>query len=248
MANPPLRIVSLVPSLSELVAFLDPESLVGRTRFCVYPTEIIALPQVGGTKSVNLQKVRTLKPDLVLAAKEENIREQVEELGAEIRTEIFNIQSVDDALKAILTLGKWMNKETKAKLLIQEIELQRASFRQPKRGSVIYLIWQKPWMTVGGDTYINAMLSEAGFTNLFSDSVRYPTISDKSDFVKAQPDYLLLSSEPYPFKDEDAAYFQALLPKAKVLCVDGTYFSWYGSRLKEFYSYCESTFTSDRSG
>lgn len=237
-----IRVVSLVPSLSELVAFLNPEALIGRTRFCVFPTEIIALPHIGGTKNVDIQRIRALKPDLILAAKEENIREQVEELALEFRTEVFDIQSVDDALQSILLIGEWMSVNEEARRLVDQIKKERQNYQKPNLGSVIYLIWQKPWMTVGGDTYINAMLFEAGFSNLFSGSKRYPVISTESEFVNLRPDYLLLSSEPFPFKDRDVSHFQKLLPDTEVNWVDGTFFSWYGNRLKDFYPYLKQNF------
>ena len=243
MPNPSIRIVSLVPSLTELVAFFDINALVGRTRFCVFPTEIILVPQIGGTKNVNLQKIRNLQPDLILASKEENIRGQVEELAAQFPTKVFDIQTVDDALMAIQWIGNQMNKQEAAADLLDQIRQKKENHSRQTLGTAIYLIWQKPWMTVGGDTYINAMLGEAGFTNLFSESKRYPTILSESALTSLKPEYLLLSSEPYPFRDKDALYFQALLPETKVLLVDGTFFSWYGSRLAHFYSYVKQKFT-----
>ena len=237
MDNPSIRIVSLVPSLSELVAYFDLDALVGRTRFCVFPTDIILVPQIGGTKNINLQKIRNLKPDLIIASREENIREQVEEIESEFPTKVFDIQTVEDALDAIKLIGSRMNKEEAAIAIINQIRQERELYSSPVLGTAIYLIWQKPWMTVGGDTYINTMMNEAGFTNLFSSSRRYPIIPDESVFTSLCPDYLLLSSEPYPFKDRDILYFQSLIPQTKVLWVDGTFFSWYGSRLAGFYTY-----------
>lgn len=234
-----MRVVSLVPSLSELVYYLQPEALVGRTRFCVYPTEIVQVDRIGGTKNVNITAVEKLRPDLILASKEENIREQVEALAANTRVEVFDIKNIEDALGAISQIGELLNEPVKALRLTEEINLKRAQFKQKALGEAVYLIWQKPWMTVGGDTYIHAMMEEAGFTNVFQSTTRYPTLT-LEELVASQPRFLLLSSEPYPFQESDQAFFRKMLPNTHVLRVDGTYFSWYGSRLSQFYPYIQN--------
>lgn len=234
------RVVSLVPSLSELAYYLNPNALIGRTRFCVFPTEIVVLPKVGGTKDVDLQKVKDLQPDLVLAAKEENIREQIEAISGQFQVEVFDIKSVEDALTAILRLGELLGRPSKALDLVTTVNHRRSAFRKKEMGSALYLIWQNPWMTVGSDTYIHAMLEEAGFNNLGKFGTRYPKLDSLDDIKSLNPRHLLLSSEPYPFKEKDLRFFQSHLPGCHVGLVDGTYFSWYGSRLAEFYSYIET--------
>jgi ABC-type Fe3+-hydroxamate transport system substrate-binding protein len=236
---PPRRIVSLVPSQTELLYDLGlKEEVVGITKFCVHPDEWFrSKRRVGGTKSVHIEIVKALEPDLIIANKEENTREQIEELSLLYPVWISDIKSIDEGLCMIREVGVLVGKEQHAAILAAEIaagftELGRTT--NPKR--VAYFIWRKPWMSVGGDTFINNMIERMGWENVLSDRQRYPEIS-LEELKDKQVDTVLLSSEPYPFKDAHVAEIKGVLPSAEVLLVDGEMFSWYGSRMKDAVGY-----------
>ena len=229
---PPRRIVSLVPSQTELLADLGLDAeVVGLTRFCVHPDGWKARKAiVGGTKNVDAEKVRQLAPDLVIANKEENVREQVEAVAAFAPVWVTDVATVADALGMIRDLGAITDRQRRAAALADAID---EGFRVAERGEplrALYLIWRDPWMSVGCDTIIADVLRRGGFENATDDRDRYPALSD--DEVRAlAPDVVLLSSEPYPFGSKHVAEVQALTPGARVELVDGEPFSWYGSRL-----------------
>lgn len=237
---PPMRIISLVPSQTELLAELElNDEVVGITKFCIHPENWFRdKTRVGGTKSIAIEKIRILKPDLIIANKEENDQDQIALLAAEFPVWISDVRTLDDALNMIISiseLGDRMEKGQQIKSRIQSVfggidKVQPAA-------SCAYFIWWNPMMTINADTFINDMLQRCGFDNVFrerSDS-RYPEISD-TDLVAANPEYIFLSSEPFPFGDKHLNHFQFLLPNARVVLVDGETFSWYGSRLQYFHS------------
>ena len=237
LAKPPVRIVSLVPSQTELLADLGLENqVVGITKFCVHPGNWLRTKTiVGGTKQVHLDKVKDLQPDLIIANKEENVREQIEELAKEFPVWVSDVNNLDDALKMINSVGKIVDKESTAIAMSNEIKygfslLQTTNFKL----QTAYLIWKDPYMTVGGDTFINNMLSLCGFNNTFASQTRYPVVT-KDDLQSCE--LILLSTEPYPFKEKDRTELQRLLPNSKIVIVDGEMFSWYGSRLLKAPSY-----------
>ena len=239
VSYPPKRIVSLVPSQTELLYDLGlDKEVVGITKFCVHPNEWFRnKKRVGGTKTVHVDIVKSLHPDLIIANKEENTKEEIEELQALYPVWISNIQTVGEGLQMIRQVGELVSKTEEAQILAQEITegfdaLNKAA--TPKR--VAYFIWRKPWMAAGGDTFINDMISRAGWQNVLSDRQRYPEIA-LDDLKDEQVDIVLLSSEPYPFKDVHIAEIKAVLPHAAVMLVDGEMFSWYGSRMKEAVGY-----------
>ena len=225
-----MKIVSLVPSLTELLLHLEVE-MVGRTKFCIHPTAAVAaIPKVGGTKTVHTDQVVALKPDLVIANKEENVAEQVYELQqAGLQVLVTDIMDYDGALAAIETIGNYVGQAAKAMQLV--VEIQHAFRSLPQAGlSVCYLIWRKPYMTIGGDTYIHDMLTRCGYRNVYQNEKRYPEVTIEELQAKA-PDVLMLSSEPFPFAAKHVAELQDVLPASKIMLVDGEYFSWYGSRM-----------------
>ncbi|WP_118972784.1 helical backbone metal receptor [Taibaiella koreensis] len=231
--QPPKRIVSLVPSQTELLydLGLDAET-VGITKFCVHPeTWFRSKARVGGTKSLHRDRIAALQPDLIIANKEENVREQVEALGDIAPVWISDIHTLDDALQMIRTVGTLTSREENAEMIARCIEQDFAQLHAfaPSRNA-LYLIWRKPWMTVGRDTFIHDILQRAGLTNSYADQERYPAIDDE-DIIARNPSLVLLSSEPYPFKEPHIQELQALLPAAHIQLVDGELFSWYGSRL-----------------
>lgn len=229
-----MRIVSLVPSLTELLINLGLENeLVGRTKFCIHPADKVkSIPKIGGTKNVRISAVKALNPDLIIANKEENTKGDVELLRDISNVHLTDITNFSDALDSIIQIGILTNREEETHVLVNKIKNKFAKLDIPgnTQKSVCYLIWKDPLMTIGNDTYIHDMLNKSGFHNAFGDQTRYPIISAK-DIQKVKPAYIFLSSEPFPFKEEHLAEFSTLFPSSKVVIVDGEYFSWYGSRM-----------------
>lgn len=238
LTNYPKRIISLVPSQSELLwDFGLRDELVGITKFCIHPhTMFTSLERVGGTKQLNLEKIRALKPDLIIANKEENEQSQIEELQKEFNVWISDIYNLKDALQMIQLVGDIVNKAEAAHFLVEQISQTFKELKQ-HQGSVLYLIWRDPYMAVGKDTFIGDMLQRMGlyFDTLKERSTtdnydRYPTLSIE-DIKTLNPKFIFLSSEPYPFKENHIAELQQHVPDSKIVLVDGELFSWYGSRL-----------------
>jgi ABC-type Fe3+-hydroxamate transport system substrate-binding protein len=233
--SPAKRIVSLVPSLTELLFDLGlNEEVIGITKFCIHPEHWLQEKLiVGGTKNFHIDKIKALQPDLIIANKEENTKDLIEELAIDYPVYISDVNTIEDALHMIADIGKLTGKTSLAEELISNIKNSRndLSLINPTKKSCYYFIWKNPWLTVGGDTFINTMIEEAGFASLSKNQTRYPEID--LDNIDTHPEFLLLSSEPYPFKQEDADFLQSKFPSSKILFVDGTYFSWYGSRMKD---------------
>ncbi len=235
----PKRIISLVPSQTELVCDLDMEdSLVGVTRFCVHPENLRKEKErVGGTKRVSYKKIRELHPDLILCNKEENTKEMVAELEKIAPFHVSDVNTIKGSLELISQYGKIFAKEMTAKDLIDSIQqknrdLQKALENESEL-SVLYFIWKDPYMVAGRNTYIDSMLKLNNFRNL-SPKERYPEIN-MDEITKLSPDLILLSSEPFPFKKKHIKEFAKL--DSKVVVVDGEYFSWYGSRILKAIDY-----------
>lgn len=238
----PERIISVVPSITELLFDLGlGDKIVGRTKFCIHPQAALSKPKIGGTKTLNLKAIRGLQPDLIIANKEENTKDAIDSLSADFPCYVSDIQTVDDALQMIHDMGVICSCHEKAEALIAEI-INAKPVIPSKLASAVYLIWKNPYMSVGGDTFISDMMRYAGFQNLLSDELRYPELN-VADLTKLEPDYVLLSSEPYPFKEKHIEEIKAILPKTKPLLVDGEWYSWYGSKmLKAFSSFRKATF------
>ena len=235
----PQRIISLVPSQTELLYDLGlKDRIVGQTIFCVHPSEYFkSSTKIGGTKKLNLEKIASLKPDLIIANKEENQKDQIEELAKDFPVWISDVNTLEDALSMIKSLGEITETQNKVSKIISQINQSRNDFlkqSKPKQ-SVIYLIWNNPYIAVGTDTFINTMLTEAGFENAINQS-RYPEIT-LDEIQQINPDWVFLSSEPFPFKDEHKLEMDKLLEANKSVLVDGEMFSWYGSRLVKAYDY-----------
>lgn len=230
LRKPPERIISLVPSQTELLVDLGLEDrIVGVTKFCVHPSHLRKSKTiVGGTKNYRFDVIEQLQPDLIVGNKEENDQAGIEKLAATYPVWMSDIVDLKDSLRMISDLGKITGTETQAFEIVAKIETSLA-IPIPVKGTSIYLIWENPKMAAGRDTFINEMLSLAGYQNMIQGS-RYPEISE-GELVELSPDYLLLSSEPFPFKEKHIEAFQRLLTKSKILLVDGELFSWYGSRL-----------------
>jgi ABC-type Fe3+-hydroxamate transport system substrate-binding protein len=227
------RIVCLVPSITELLYDLGlSEEVKGITKFCVHPKDWKKeKQQIGGTKNINIEKIKALDPDLIICSKEENIKDQVEKLAKSFSVYITDVQNYEDALLMIKNIGTLTNKVTKANEIIEEIKCSFKQIKKPnKKITTAYLIWKKPYMSVGGNTYIDSMLQKIGFQNIYSSNDRYPTVTLK-ELKTHEPNIILLSSEPYPFSEKHIEELKPDFPKTKLVLVDGELFSWYGSRM-----------------
>ena len=232
LPSAPKRIVSVVPSQTELLFYLGLDvEIVGITKFCIHPHEKVKqVTKIGGTKQLNMQLIHGLQPDLIIANKEENEQSQIEELMTRYPVWISDINDLATAVDMINKVGEVVGKKTEANELSNNI-LQQFNLLKPtnKILRVAYFIWRKPYMAAGTDTFINAMLQLCGFSNAFNKD-RYPEVSP-DDLIVSQPDVVFLSSEPYPFAQKHIVEFEKLLPNTKIILVDGEMFSWYGSRL-----------------
>lgn len=239
--HPFKRIVSLVPSLTELVVYLGLENeLVGITKFCIHPKNLKNNNTiVGGTKQVHLDRIRKLKPDLILCNKEENTAEMVTDLEKICPVHVSNIINFTDSLDLILKYGVLFNKEQQAGSLILELTQKKNLFQENLASvklRVGYLIWRKPWMVVGGNTFINSMLEINGWVNIYKNNEsRYPEIELES-LKKDNLDLILLSSEPFPFQQKHMDEIKNYT-RARVEIVNGEFFSWYGSRQLQAFEY-----------
>lgn len=227
-----LRIITLVPSLTELLIDLGlTENLVGRTRFCIHPKEVVdEIPIIGGTKNPNIDKIKSLNPTLIIANHEENRKEDVELLEEFCEVMVTEISTIDDALFEMDQIGRRCGVHSKAEDLIDEIYTELHNIPDEPPVNVVYLIWRNPWMTVGGDTYINSVLNRWNLNNLFANDERYPKIT-LGEISQKKPQTILLSSEPFPFKEKHIQEVSKVCPNANVILVDGEWFSWYGSRM-----------------
>lgn len=240
MTTPPQKIISLVPSQTELLYDLGLRNeVIGITKFCVHPNEwFTCKTRIGGTKNVQVERIKSLQPDLIIANREENVKEQVELLAQDFPVWVSDINNLEDALQMIRSIGVVTSTSSQAENIIQKI---KAGFEMLAAGTnvllkICYLIWKDPYMTVGGDTFINDMLLRCGMDNVFKQYFRYPSIS-LADIKEQNPQLIMLSSEPYPFKEKHLQELQLYFPKAKIVLVNGEMFSWYGSRLQIAASY-----------
>lgn len=237
LASTPKRIVSLVPSQTEFLYDIGLETeVVGITKFCIHPYHWLKSKTiVGGTKNLDIEKVRSLKPDLIIGNKEENTKEDIEKLREIAPVWMSDIFNLEDALEMMNSIGRMVGKHEETQELVDNIKGQFDSFKAIiSKLSVLYLIWRKPYIGVATDTFIDDMLKRCGFNNILSDHTRYPTLED---FGTLNPDVLLLSSEPYPFKEKHLSELKAIFPDSQIKFVDGELFSWYGSRLQKSVEY-----------
>lgn len=231
----PARIISLVPSQTELLHDLGlGDRVCGITKFCVHPeTWFRSKTRVGGTKNVHMDAVQKLRPDLILANKEENTEQDIDALSKEYPLWVSDIKTLADALSMIHEIGMFTQTRDRADALCREISagfhtLSTAGF---ERKRALYLIWKNPFMAAGRDTFINHMLDFAGFDNAIADPrSRYPELTT-DDIHELAPAVILLSSEPFPFRGRHVTEVRQLFPEAIVHEADGELFSWYGSRL-----------------
>jgi len=238
----PQRIISLVPSQTELLHYLGlQEETIGITKFCIHPNEWFrSKTKVGGTKTVSISTIKKLNPDLIIANKEENVKEEIEALAKDFNVLVTDVNNVSDALQMITLIGQLTSKEKAAIQLVKTIKNKFAKITHLQYPiKTAYLIWNKPHMTVGGDTFINDVLAQCGLQNIFACKKRYFQISI-ADLLAANCQLVLLSSEPYPFKQKHIDALKEQLPGVKIILADGEMFSWYGSRMLLMPAYLNS--------
>lgn len=236
----PKRIVSLVPSQTELLYHLGLEDdVVGITKFCVHPREWFrSKERIGGPKKVKIDKVKKLSPDLIIANKEENTKEDVEALRAIAPVWISDVFNLEDALEMIDQVSTICRKEKEGREIIHQVKTNFKRLRTVQHNpKVVYMIWKKPYMAVASNTFIDHILTQQlGFINILENEVRYPEIElDRLSEV----DFVFLSTEPYPFKEKHIPEFKEYFPNAQIEIVDGEFFTWYGSRLIDAPRYFE---------
>ncbi|HCM77387.1 MAG TPA: cobalamin-binding protein [Cytophagales bacterium] len=228
---PPQRIISLVPSQTELLYDLGlNEEVVGITKFCEHPENWYnSKPKVGGTKNIDFSRIESLLPDLIIGNKEENDKSAIEILQQKYPVWMSDVVTLDDALWMIKAVGEIVGRNERSVAIANQIS---ANFRSVKNQNarVLYLIWKNPWMGAGSNTFIDTMLKTMGLTNVLDGVQRYPELT-LEQIQHLNPDQLFFSSEPFPFQEKHMDELRALLPNAKFTLVDGQYFSWYGSRL-----------------
>lgn len=234
MTSEKQRVVSLVPSLTQLVIDLGLKNkLVGRTRFCIKPEgKVEDIPIIGGTKNPHIDQILELNPDYIIANKEENRQEDVETLQKETEVKLTDIRNIEDALITNHEIGRDLGAVNGARELNAQIMdlFEERPNEDPLQTA--YFIWRNPWMTVGNDTYIHDVMQHWNLTNITGNHSRYPTV-DLAELATKNPELILLSSEPYPFKEQHIEEIKSYFPNARILLVNGQWFSWYGSHMIE---------------
>ncbi len=240
----PKRIISLVPSQTELLYDLGLEaSIVGITKFCIHPFHFKATKTiVGGTKNVKINIIKALQPDIIIANKEENTKEIVEELSAICTVWVTDITTINDSLQMFFDFGQLFDKRTEAQKWIDKINFAYQDFqifvKEKTIKKVAYFIWANPYMVAGKNTFINELLKLNKFENIYQNrEERYPEITIQKMRIQGDPDIVFLSSEPFPFKDEHAFEIGRFTHHAQTVFVDGEMFSWYGTRILKAFDY-----------
>ncbi|WP_440120932.1 ABC transporter substrate-binding protein [Tenacibaculum sp. Ill] len=236
------RIISLVPSQTELLVDLGlEENIVGVTKFCIHPKRLLKSKTiVGGTKNIKIDRIKNLQPDIILCNKEENTKEIVEACQQVAFTHVSDIFTLSDSLELISLYGSFFEKQVEAKKMINNLESKIIDFKKfvenKKSRTVAYFIWRNPWMVAASNTFINHLLELNKFENVYANEKRYPEV-DIKDIHKKKPELILLSSEPFPFKEKHITEIKEHTSNSTSILVDGEYFSWYGSRLLKAFDY-----------
>jgi len=240
----PKRIISLVPSQTELLFDLGlDDEIAGLTRFCIHPADKVSgKTRIGGTKDFNFERIKELKPDLIIGNKEENYQEGINELKKDFPVWMSDIYTLDDAYQMMNSVGEITNKQEEAQLLIKQIKTSFSTLPPVTRHlpplTCAYFIWRKPYMVAASGTFLDHMLGVFGVRNAFADLSRYPAVTAEQ-IAKAKPDLIFLSSEPYSFTEKHIDEFKGISSASKIMIVDGELFSWYGSRLRYTADYFE---------
>ena len=242
----PKSIVSLVPSITETLYDLNLEdNIVGITKFCVHPIHFKHTKAiVGGTKTINIEAIKSLQPDLVFCNKEENTPEIIKQLQEFTQVFVTDIKSIEDSILMIKSIGLLLKRRVEADLLVHKINLKLNDYKlfiknfEVKKAA--YFIWYNPWMAAGNKTFINNLLSLNKFDNIYTNKESYPIIEPKKIRLEGDPDVVFFSSEPFPFKDKHVFEMGRHTHHAISIYVDGEMFSWFGSRLLKSFDYFKS--------
>jgi ABC-type Fe3+-hydroxamate transport system substrate-binding protein len=236
LARTPQRVISLVPSQTELLFDLGlDKEIVGITRFCVHPEEKCAKKiKIGGTKRFDFELIDKLKPDLIIGNKEENYKAGIERLRSKHAVWMSDVNTLQEAFQMIKSVGDMVDKGKEARDIVSNIRSKIKRFKHRPSINVAYFIWNRPYMVAGKNTFIDEMLNKFGFVNVD----RYPEVT-LDQIRAANPDAIFLSSEPFPFKAKHLSEFRERFPSTIIKLVDGTMFSWYGSRLRYAGDYFE---------
>jgi len=239
----PKTVISTVPSQTELFSDLGiGNNVLAITSYCVHPSGWLeSKPIIGGTKKLDITEILRLSPDVVIANKEENQKEQIEELARHVPVWISDVRDFTTAVDFIKSMGVLLDVEEKAQAIIQSIIQERNSITPLNKVKTLYFIWRKPYMVAGSNTFINSTLSHCGFSNI-AEVDTYDQISHH-EMVRLNPEFILLSSEPFPFAEKHKEEISEILPNAKVILVDGEMFSWYGSRMSLSFQYFQNLVT-----
>lgn len=236
------RIISLVPSQTELLVDLGlEENILGVTKFCIHPTHLTKTKNiVGGTKNIKIEKIKELQPDIILCNKEENTKEIVEACQQIAFTHVSDIFTLTDSLELISLYGSFFEKQAEANKMISVLKSKIIDFKKSvankKKPKVAYFIWRTPWMVAANNTFINHLLELNKFENVYAKEERYPEVNIK-ELQNKKPELILLSSEPFPFKEKHIIEIKEHTSNSTPILVDGEYFSWYGSRLLKAFDY-----------
>jgi ABC-type Fe3+-hydroxamate transport system substrate-binding protein len=243
-----VRIVSLCPSLTELVFALERgDQLVGITDWCVHPAERVgAIEKVGGTKTPKIARIVELAPEVVLLNEEENRVEDADALrAAGVHCHVSFPRTLDETAAMVRDIGAELGRAPEAERIARDIQRRAERVRHDAAGQravpFAYLIWRKPWMAVNGDTFASALLSLAGGTNVFGAAPsRYPEIA-LDELAARRPELVLLCTEPFPFEEKhiDELATATGLPRSRFRIADGEYLSWHGSRTPDGIDYAE---------
>ena len=242
-AAPPQRIVSLIPSTTELLCDLGlADRLVGVTAYCVEPRAVVRTKaRIGGEKDPDLAAIRALAPDLVIANVEENVREHIDALRAwGIHVWVTYPRTVGESLRMIRELGEVTGTASRAAAMVAELEGDLAGTCVPSAPPVrtFYAIWRNPYMTVSGDTYISDLLAVCGAANVFaSAALRYPAVT-MDEIAARRPEVILLPDEPFRFRRAHLRDFEPYsevpaVRDGRIHLVDGKPFAWHGRRLAD---------------
>lgn len=232
----PKSIISLCPSLTETLFDMGlGAKVIGITDYCLYPKdEVQRISRVGGPKTILFDAIDLLKPEVILAIKEECSKDQIEQLSKEFKVIVFDIETFNQGLQMILKLGALFNVEELAHEMANQISCGLDSIPHREEClSCLYLVWKNPWMAAGKNTFIDSVLQKIGFINIVNEQDRYPSI----DITNCKADVVFLPSEPYSFGQNEKKYLEGIKGFGKVFLVDGEMFCWPGSHLLKSIEY-----------
>lgn len=238
LSDTPKTLISGTPSLTEtFIHCCPPHSVLARTKFCTHPRKIVtSIPKIGGTKHLHINRIIDLNPDIVILNKEENTYEDYLKISKYIPVYVSDIVDTHSLICFLNDMADIFKLNSFSNLCFEINRNRSATRAYEDKKRVAYLIWSNPYMTVGGDTFINHMLEEAGFINIFRYINRYPEVT-WNEILGHHPDFIFLSSEPFPFSQKHIDKLDVNYNTDQIKIVDGEMFSWYGIRNLKAYEY-----------